>query len=141
MRTKGEIIIIEDDQDDIALLGDIFKSLGYTNKITFIKDPMNAVPYLSNHEVKPFIIISDINMPKMSGFELREEILSNREISEKCVPYIFLSTSKSPENVLRAYGCHAQGYFKKENDFAVFRTVIQNIVEYWRTSLTPTNTL
>lgn len=141
MRTNGEIIIIEDDKDDIALLGDIFESLGYTNKITFIEDPMDAVPYLSNHEVRPFIIISDINMPKINGFELREEILGNDKISAKCVPYIFLSTSKTPENVLRAYGCHAQGYFKKEDDFAVFRTVIQNIVEYWRTSLTPTNTL
>jgi CheY-like chemotaxis protein len=141
MRTNGEIIIIEDDQDDIALLKDIFESLGYSNKITFIEDPMDAIPYLSNPEVKPFIIISDINMPKMSGFELREEILKNDEIFAKCVPYIFLSTSKSPENVLRAYSCHAQGYFKKENDFALFRTVIQNIVEYWRTSLTPTNTL
>jgi CheY-like chemotaxis protein len=141
MRTTGEIIIIEDDKDDIVLLQDIFESLGCANKITFIEDPMDAVPYLSNPEVKPFIIISDINMPKMSGFELREEILKNDEISVKCVPYIFLSTSKSPENVLRAYGCHAQGYFKKENDFTLFRTVIQNILEYWRTSLTPTNTL
>jgi CheY-like chemotaxis protein len=141
MRTNGEIIIIEDDQDDRALLQDIFDSLGCPNKITFIEDPMDAVPYLSNPEVKPFIIISDINMPKINGFELREEILGNGEISTKCVPYIFLSTSQSPENVLRAYGCHAQGYFKKENDFAVFRTVIQSIVEYWRTSLTPTNAL
>lgn len=141
MRTNGEIIIIEDDQDDIALLGDIFQSLGYTNKITFIEDPIDAVPYLSDPAVKPFIIISDINMPKISGFELREEILSNSEIREKCVPYIFLSTSRSPENVLRAYACHAQGYFKKENDFDIFRNVIRNIVEYWRTSLTPTNSL
>lgn len=141
MRTKGEIIIIEDDEDDRAILQDLFESLEYPNKITFLKDPMDVIPYLSDPAVKPFIIISDINMPKLNGFELREEILENYEIGPKCFPYIFLSTSRTPENVLRAYSCHAQGYFKKEDDFAVFRTVIQNIVEYWDTSLTPANTI
>lgn len=139
MRRNGEIIIIEDDEDDRMLLQDIFESLNYPNKITFIQDPMDAVSYLADPLVTPFIIFSDINMPKINGFELREEILSDDTLSTKCLPYIFLSTSKTPENVIKAYTCNAQGYFKKEGDFSVFKTVIQNIVEYWLKSLTPTN--
>jgi CheY-like chemotaxis protein len=141
MRRNGEIIIIEDDEDDRMLLQDIFESLNYANKITFIEDPMDALSYLANPLVTPFIILSDINMPKINGFELRNQILADDTIRTKCVPYIFLSTSKTQENVLKAYGCHAQGYFKKEDDFTTFKTVIKNIVEYWRTSLTPTNSL
>lgn len=141
MRRNGEIIIIEDDDDDRALLKEIFESLEYPNKITFIEDPMDAIAYLSNPLVTPFIIFSDINMPKINGFELREQILANSEISFKCVPYIFLSTSKVPENVIKAYSCHVQGYFKKEDDFLKFRAVINTILEYWITSLTPTNSL
>lgn len=141
MRTNSEIIIIEDDEDDRMLLKDIFESLNYPNKITFIEDPMDAVSYLADPLVNPFIIFSDINMPKINGFELREEILSDEIVSIKCVPYIFLSTSKSPENVLKAYHCKAQGYFKKESDFSIFKTVIHNIMEYWSKSLTPTNSL
>lgn len=137
MRRNGEIIIIEDDEDDRLFLKDIFESLDYPNKIRFIEDPLDAIPYLSNPVVVPFIIISDINMPKINGFELRDRILANKEISGKCVPYIFLSTSKNPENVLRAYSSNVQGYFKKEEDFSLYKTVIQNIVEYWLTSLTP----
>ncbi|MDR6764422.1 CheY-like chemotaxis protein [Flavobacterium sp. 2755] len=141
MRRNGEIIIIEDDEDDRMLLQDIFESLNYANKITFIEDPMDALSYLANPLVTPFIILSDINMPKINGFELRDQILADDTIRTKCVPYIFLSTSKTHENVLKAYGCRAQGYFKKEDDFMTFKTVIKNIVEYWRTSLTPTNSL
>ncbi|WP_394776146.1 response regulator [Flavobacterium sp.] len=141
MRRNGEIIIIEDDEDDRLLLMDIFESLSYPNKITLIDDPMDAIAYLSNPLITPFIIFSDINMPKLNGFELRQQILEIPEISEKCVPYIFLSTSKTPENVIKAYSCHVQGYFKKEDDFLKFKTVISNIIEYWKTSLTPTNTL
>jgi CheY-like chemotaxis protein len=141
MRRNAEIIIIEDDEDDRLLLKDIFESLNYPNKLTFIEDPMEVVNYLSNPTVIPFMILSDINMPKINGFELRQEIITNTKINSKCVPYIFLSTSKNPENVIKAYECNVQGYFKKEDDFTAYRTVIQNIVEYWRTSLTPTNTL
>lgn len=141
MKRNGEIIIIEDDEDDRLLLQEIFESLNYSNKLTFIEDPMQAVSYLSDPLVNPFIILSDINMPKMDGFELREQILADHNLSIKCVPYIFLSTSKAPENVFKAYGCHAQGYFKKEHDYNAFKTLIQNIVEYWRVSLTPANSL
>lgn len=141
MRTKGEIIIIDDDEDDRALLKDILESLNYPNKVTFIEDPMDVIPYLSDLSVIPFIILSDINMPKINGFQLRDEILANAEIREKCVPYIFLSTSKSPENVERAYQCQVQGYFKKEENFHVYQTVIKNIIKYWSTSLTSTNSL
>ncbi|WET02410.1 response regulator [Flavobacterium sp. YJ01] len=137
MRRNGEIIIIEDDEDDRLFLKDIFESLDYPNKIKFIEDPMEAIPYLSNPAVVPFLIISDINMPKINGFELREQIISTIGISHKCVPYIFLSTSRNPENVSRAYRCNVQGYFKKEEDFSVYKMMMKNIVEYWRISLTP----
>lgn len=137
MRRNGEIIIIEDDEDDRLFLKDIFESLDYPNKIKFIEDPMEAIPYLSKPSVLPFLIISDINMPKINGFELREQITSIAEISHKCVPYIFLSTSRNPENVKKAYSCNAQGYFKKEEDFSVYKIMMKNIVEYWLTSLTP----
>lgn len=141
MRRNGEIIIIEDDEDDRLLLKDIFESLNYANKITFIEDLMDALKYLVNPLVTPFIIFSDINMSKLNGFELREQILADPVISSECVPYIFLSTSKIPENVIKAYTCHVQGYFKKEDDFSKFRSVISMILEYWYTSLTPTSYL
>lgn len=82
-----------------------------------IHAPLTVCKFLSNHAVKPFIILSDINMPKLNGFELREKILANDEINTKCVSYIFLSTSKNHDNVFKAYSCQVQGYFKKENIF------------------------
>ena len=114
MKKNGEIIIIEDDEDDRLLLKDIFESLGYPNKLTFIDDSMKVIEYLSTRDVTPFIIFSDINMPKLNGFELREQILADSEISAKCVPYIFLSTSNVPENVLKAYSCHARAILKRK---------------------------
>lgn len=141
MRSKGEIIIIEDDEDDRMFLEEIFESLDYQNKVTFFGDPSLVLDYLIDPEVQPFIILSDINMPKLDGFELRNLILDNPVTRKKCVPYLFMSTSKSPEHVIKAFDCHIQGFFKKEEDFNAYKKTIHNIMEYWRTSLTPGKTL
>ena len=139
MKIYVEIIVIEEDQDDRDLLKDIFESLAYPNKVVFFEDPTTLEEYLANPIVKPFLILSDINMPKMNGYELRDLLLANPDINEKCAPYIFLSTSKNPENVLNDYKGPIQGYLKKEEDFKVYKQTIQGIVDYWQTSLTPLN--
>ena len=137
MKITAEIIVIEDDEDDRAFLKDIFDSLSYPNKIVYFADPTKVMDYLLDTNVKPFIILSDINMPKLDGYELRDRILRNEKLKEKCVPYIFLSTSKNPENVQKAYSLSVQGYFTKESNFATYKDLIQHIIEYWKKSLTP----
>lgn len=140
MRRNGEIIIVEDDEDDRLFLNEIFQTLDYPNKIVFFEDPTEVLDYLSRSDVNPFIIFSDINMPKINGYELRDLIFANTKIKEKCVPYIFLSTSDNPENVLKAFHGAIHGYFRKEHDFSTYKMIIKNIVEYWRVSLTPSTT-
>ena len=76
-------------------------------------------------------------MPKLDGFELRRRIAAIGEIEQKCTPYVFLSTSESPENVKRAFEYSVHGYFKKESDFNAYKSTIKNIIEYWLTSLAP----
>lgn len=134
---KGEIIVIEDDSDDIEFLNDIFESLQLPNSITYFEDPTMVKDYLSRPDVRPFLILSDINMPKLDGFELRRLILEDKNISDKHIPYIFLSTSQSPDNISAAFQLSAQGYFKKESNFKDFKSVIEYIVGYWQKSFKP----
>lgn len=137
MDRNGEIIIIEDDQDDRDFLHDIFQSLEIPNKLVFFEDPTEVVPYLSNLKSKPFMVLSDINMPKLNGFELRRLIMKNESLSQICTPYIFLSTSQSPENIAKAYGLSAHGYFKKQSSFKDSQLMIGEIITYWKSCFTP----
>jgi CheY-like chemotaxis protein len=114
MNRNGEIIVIEDDEDDRLFLEDIFTSLGYPNKVVYFMDPTLVIQYLSDENVRPFLIISDINMPKLNGYELREKIILDKKLGQKCIPYIFLSTSKAASNVEKAYEYAIQGYFEKQ---------------------------
>ncbi|KRD12404.1 hypothetical protein ASE21_00385 [Flavobacterium sp. Root901] len=137
MNKNGEIIVIEDDQDDRDFLSDIFESLELPNKVVFFEDPTNVLSYLNAMDKMPFMILSDINMPKLDGFELRRLVMKNDELSKKCIPYIFLSTSENPENIDKAFELSANGYFKKESTFSVYKSMISEIVSYWKRSCRP----
>ncbi|MGZ3853868.1 MAG: response regulator, partial [Flavisolibacter sp.] len=68
MNKEGPIIVIEDDADDQELLDEVFRNLGYVNKIIYFHDGNDALLYLNRSEVQPFLILSDINMPRLNGF-------------------------------------------------------------------------
>lgn len=139
MNKNGEIIVIEDDADDRELLADIFKSLNVLNKINFFPDGQAALDYLQDPGVEPFLILSDINLPKLNGFELRERVFTNRELSLKCIPYIFFTTSATKETVRNAYAFSAQGFFIKPVSFRTQMEDIKTILDYWGRCYSPSD--
>jgi CheY-like chemotaxis protein len=80
MNKGGPIIIIEDDPDDLDLFNDVFKELNNPNEVIYFKDGVAALEYLTNSRVQAFIIMSDINLPKLDGFALREKIHNNEQL-------------------------------------------------------------
>lgn len=137
MNLNGQIIIVEDDQDDREFLHDIFQSLQISNELVFFEDPTEVITYLSKPEVRPFMVLSDINMPKLDGYQLRSLILEDEHLYKKAVPYIFLSTSKDPQCIEKAFELKVHGYFKKEENFETYKEVIASIVSYWKKSQSP----
>ena len=72
MNKNGAIIIVEDDTDDQEMFSEVFKELNYKNEIVFFNDGQEALAYLKAKTTEPFIVFSDINMPKLNGIELRK---------------------------------------------------------------------
>ncbi|CAN5653232.1 N/A [soil metagenome] len=137
MNKKGPIIIIEDDEDDQAILTQIFKTLDYKNQIVFFSDPEEALTFLTTSDVEPFIVLSDINMPKLNGLELREQVHNNEDLRVKCIPYLFFTTSAEQEYVIDAYSKSVQGFFVKPNSLDKLAQMIRRIVEYWQDCVSP----
>ena len=131
MNKNGPIIIIEDDLDDQEILGNVFIELNYDNEIVFFADATKALDYLTNTEVEPFIIFSDINMPKLSGLELRAKVHENEDLRLKSIPYLFFSTSAEQQHVVDAYSKSVQGFFIKPTEYNEIKDVIHTIVTYW----------
>jgi CheY-like chemotaxis protein len=131
-RMFGEIIVIEDDPDDQLLIKDAFTSLNYPNDIVLFSDGYKALKYIESKDVKPFLILSDVNMPTINGFELRKKIHNNAELSIRCIPYLFFTTGTNRRAVQDAYAMSAQGFFIKPASMTGLENTLRKIVEYWQ---------
>jgi len=137
MNKTGPIIIIEDDMDDQSILVDIFKELNYSNKLIFFGDSLKALAYLTETDIEPFLVLSDINMPKLSGMELREKVHNNEDLRLKSIPYLFFSTSAEQGHVIDAYSRSIQGFFVKPHSYDKLKKIMMVIVEYWQECESP----
>jgi CheY-like chemotaxis protein len=137
MQKSGPIIVIEDDSDDQEILAEIFKKLDYPNEIIFFLDGYKALHYITESNVQPFLILSDINMPKLNGFELRRKIHNNEELRVRCIPYLFFTSGADRKAVTDAYSMSAQGFFIKPNNMVVLENTIRKIIDYWRECYAP----
>ena len=139
MNKNGPVIIIEDDRDDQDFLTEVFQRLNYPNKIIFFGDPQKALDFLNRAETVPFLILSDINMPKLSGFELRNKLRTDEQLQLKCIPYLFFSTALNEQTVIDAYSASVQGFFVKPNSIEELEKTIRVIMEYWMRCVAPNN--
>lgn len=107
MNKTGPIIIIEDDLDDQEVLNEIFKKLNYPNKVLFFADGEEALAHINESQNLPFLILSDINMPKLNGFDLRQKLKTDAKLNVKCIPYFiffYRGESKSCHRCLQHVG-------------------------------------
>jgi len=137
MNKIGPIIIIEDDTDDQEILTEIFQELNYKNELIFFGDSIKALEYLTDTDTEPFLVLSDINMPKLNGLELREKIHNNEDLRLKSIPYLFFSTSAEQQHVIDAYSRSIQGFFVKASNYDKLKNTLIKIVEYWQECESP----
>ncbi len=139
MNKNGPVVIIEDDLDDQEFLSVIFKKLNYSNKLLLFETGSQAFDFLKTTREIPFIILSDVHMPRLSGFELKEKIKSDCESGIQCVPFLFFSTTSTQSMLIDAYRKSIQGYFLKESSLGELEKTIKIIMEYWKRCVAPNN--
>jgi CheY-like chemotaxis protein len=137
MQKSGPILVIDDDTEDLELIGDALKSLNVKNDIELFQNAHESLDYLAKTNRRPFFILCDVNMGNMSGFELRQEINKDERLELKSVPFLFLSTSDNNPDITMAYKLAAQGYFKKPDNFEEIKLMLQKIISYWESCLHP----
>ena len=116
---------------------EIFQKLNYQNKILFFFDGKKALDHISSTDELPFLILSDINMPKLDGFALRQKLKTDAKLSNKCIPYLFFSTAANQKSVIDAYSQSVQGFFVKQTSMIELEKTISAIMEYWRRCAAP----
>ncbi len=132
MQKNSPIVIIEDDLDDQEILKEVFAELKITNALRFFHSCLDALTYLLHTIEKPFLILSDINLPAMTGLQLKEEINRNAYLKNKCIPFVFLSTTNDHRIIAKTYEFACQGYFVKPTRVQDLKEMVRMIIDYWK---------
>ena len=134
---KRPIIVIDDDKEDLELMQQAFSELNTENEIMVFNDGLKFLEYIKVTKDGTLFILCDINMPKLSGMEIKKIIYDDEELRIKCVPFIFLSTSRASSSIMEAYSYGVQGYFVKPNTLAKVKSMLQSMITYWSESQHP----
>jgi CheY-like chemotaxis protein len=138
MSYRGHIIIVEDDMDDQDIYREVFKRLQVANPVRYFSNSRDAFNFLMSAPERPYLIISDINMPGEDGLQFKQKIDSVDYLRMKSIPFVFLTTSDDEQMILQAYQkTSLQGYFKKGNTVEEISNCLEHILDYWRVARTP----
>ncbi len=125
------LFMVEDDDIDATALRRALHKLKLLNPIYRAKDGLEAIELLRAGEIpSPYIILLDLNMPRMNGLEFLEALRADPELTHAIV--FVLTTSKSDEDILAAYREHVAGYLLKQRMDNDFLQVVGLLNHYWR---------
>lgn len=132
MHKSTPIIIVEDDPDDQELMRTIINDLDIGSEIKVFGMCDDAYEYLDTTTDSPFIIFSDVNMPRVDGVAFKERIDNNPRLRMKSIPFVFFTTSTNQKAVNSAYAnLSVQGYFQKPSGYNEARELVKLILTYW----------
>jgi CheY-like chemotaxis protein len=134
---EGPVYIVDEDDDDQEFVKEVWKELGYTNELLFFQNGERVLHHLKTDSTVPFLILCDVNIPRMDGFELKDRLLETTSLYHKSIPFVFWSTQASEEQIKKAYDLKVNGFFIKDSNLPDLKASLATIVEYWQKSQVP----
>lgn len=132
---NGRILLVEDNEDDIALLQRAFKKRGMFNEIVLAKNGVQALEVIFGTADKPAtipsLIILDLKLPKLNGLEVLKAVRTNDYT--RGLPVIILTTSTEQEDIVESYNLGANSYIRKPVEFNKFLDAVGQLGLYWMT--------
>jgi CheY-like chemotaxis protein len=138
MAGELEIILVEDNMDDAALVIRALKKNNLANKLVHLKDGAEALDFIfgnqtdaeiENHNLSPRVMLLDLKMPKVNGMEVLEKVKSDPRT--KSIPIVVLTSSAEDPDIKRCYQLGANSYIVKPVEFDNFSKAVADLGMYW----------
>ncbi len=129
-----DVLLIEDNEGDILLIHEALEEVDFNLNLHVIKNGREALDYINQKASVstfplPNLIIMDINLPFLNGFEILSKLKTN-PLTQK-IPVNILTTSSSESDIEKAYQLHANCFTTKPIDMEEFMSTIHGIFRFW----------
>lgn len=138
MNQEIEVILVEDNPDDAALVIRALKKNNFANNLVHLKDGAEALhfifgtgPFEGNgiQNGPPKVILLDLKMPKVNGIEVLEKVKADPRT--KRIPVVVLTSSAEDPDIKSCYELGANSYIVKPVDFENFSKCVTDLGMYW----------
>jgi two-component system response regulator len=130
------ILLVEDNDDDVALTLRAFKRSHLMNPVTVVRDGVEALDFLFARGAyadrgfePPTLIILDLKLPKLDGLGVLKAMRADARTA--LLPTVILTSSKEEQDVIAGYSLGANSYVRKPVDFAEFLEAVKILGIYW----------
>jgi CheY-like chemotaxis protein len=140
MEQPLDILLVDDSENDIQLARKALAAVSFVNRVQVVRDGMEALAYLRReppYQQAPFpnLVLLDINMPRLNGFETLEAIKADPRL--RALPVIMLTVSSRDEDIIKSYRRGACTYVRKPLEFSEFVEAMQRLELYWTLGTIP----
>ncbi len=136
MTNVPTILVVEDEEDSIALLENAFRKAQFIHPVHRVSHGALAMEYLSNAiDLKkrtvplPALILLDLKLPLVSGLEVLRWIRSHPALHSMVV--IIFTSSTEPKDIAEAYRAGANSYLVKPTSLNALRELAVELRNYW----------
>ena len=131
------VLVVDDNSDDFELTRLAFAENGCDATLFCARNGQECMDYLRRQgpyagACMPDMVLLDINMPVMNGFEVMSRIAADPNLRH--LPVIILTTSDAEEDILRMYGLRCNAYVVKPVNFNDFARIVRSLIDFWCTT-------
>jgi two-component system response regulator len=132
-----EILLAEDEPSDADLCMRALRRKKVANHVVWVKDGAEALDFLfargsyasRARTDRPRLLLLDIMMPKVDGFEVLRQIRADDQFAT--MPVVIMTSSAEERDIVKGYGLGVNSYVPKPVDFASFQQAVEEVGLYW----------
>jgi CheY-like chemotaxis protein len=130
------ILLVEDNTNDVELTLAALSSINLANSVDVVSDGVEALEYLNfrgkyaqRPKIYPVVVVLDLKLPRVNGFEVLKEIRKDPELRR--LPVVILTSSKEETDIIAGYDLGVNAYVVKPVDFKAFALAIKELGSFW----------
>ncbi|MEQ8718936.1 MAG: response regulator [Acidimicrobiales bacterium] len=128
------ILLVEDSPGDVNITREALRQARIANELHVVTNGEAALDYLHQRgehadAERPDLVLLDLNIPRVSGHEVLEEVKNDPELL--AIPIVVLTTSSAQADVLRSYSSHANSFVTKPVTMVEFMDALGSLESFW----------